>query len=307
MALKNGMDSPGRAELQAAEDLLLSLWDRPEGEEQLGAPDVVGCSFKGKQPRPAEPRPVMPNRLSATAPSDGASAIATGQADARFSEPRHITDPGLEEFSQIRVEPSTRKLSPGQVKHIASTYCMYKIKDLHRELDWANMHDWLTIGVLVKKICSKLSSQRETYHVWEVSDIERGGQAHNFALFLFGAAAEAVAWRQVEGDLILIVNPKWLAPTQTNADNGSQQSGPRFAVKQQEQIRTIGVATDYGVCTFRRVGQAPCPHWINLADGRECGHCIQSLHQRAAQRIDTSLACKLQHVRHMLKRAEGGT
>ena len=204
------------------------------------------------------------------------------ETDARTLGP----DPGIEPFSQIRFKPSTRKFDPNDTRRLANGSDFRSIKDLHHlcgNHDWDTTR-WTTIGVLVKKMRSNTNNRDGSpFHVWEISDIECGGQAHSFTLFLFGGAAD-VAWREKEGNLLLIVHP-------TRWGNESQQHGPTFKVTQVGQIRCIGIATEYGQCTFQGKGwYAPCRRWINRAGGSVCARCSQlqaKLQQNAAAHVES--------------------
>ena len=46
--------------------------------------------------------------------------------------------------------------------------------------------DWVTVGVLVKRVTQKQSASGKNFCVWHISDLQLGSENHVVALFLFG-------------------------------------------------------------------------------------------------------------------------
>ena len=191
----------------------------------------------------------------------------------------------VEPHSGIRIKPHTRKLSREDINSIASQFAVRKIADLPQHFRGATAEtkqvDWVTIGVLAKKKVSKTSESGRTFHVWEISDIKPGFAAKSFSLFLSGDAA-ANAYKELEGALLLLINPALMPPKdgsgggRAGGGGGScaADTGLTFKVDSAQCVKRIGEATQYGMCTFQRPDwSSPCGQWLNTSEGDACGRC----------------------------------
>ena len=149
----------------------------------------------------------------------------------------------------------------------------------------------MTIGVLAKKKVSKTSESGRTFHVWEMSDIRPGSAAKSFSLFLFGDAA-ANAYKELEGALLLLINPALMPPKDgsggdrggTGGGGSAAYTGLTFKVDSAQCVKFIGHAAQYGMCTFQRPDwSSPCGQWLNTSEGDACGRCAYAkLHEMQA-------------------------
>ena len=314
------------------EDLLASLWGDEEApvateESHFDAPKRTPSQAE-EQPDPKRPRsaPAQASTSRAQAPPRATAqvfaprptpapagrtpfAAAAAKVPAPLASAAPQLDITVEPHSGIRVKPGTRKLSRDDVNSIAQQFAVRKIADLPQHFRGATAEtaqvDWVTIGVLAKKKVSKTSESGRTFHVWEISDIRPGSAAKSISLFLFGDAA-ANAYKELEGALLLLINPALMPPKDGGGGGGrgggggggqgggggggAADTGLTFKIDSAQCVKRIGEATQYGMCTFQKPNwNSPCGQWLNTSEGDACGRCayaklqeMQAL-ERAAQ------------------------
>ena len=287
-------DAPKRTPSQAEE--------QPDPKRPRSAPAQASKSRQQAPPRATAPV-IAPRPTPAPAGRTPFAAAAAPQANVAPQ-----LDMSVEPHSGIRVRPATRKLSRDDVNSIAKQFAVRKIADLPQHFRGATAAtaqvDWVTIGVLAKKKASKTSESGRTFHVWEISDLRPGSAAKSFSLFLFGDAA-ASAYKELEGALLLLVNPALMPPKdgggggrgggagqRGGGGGGASDTGLTFKLDSAQCVKRIGEASEYGMCPFQKANwSTPCGQWLNTSEGDVCARCayaklqeVQALERAALAR-----------------------
>ena len=140
---------------------------------------------------------------------------------------------------------------------------VYRLPELKLRIARNQLHgDWVTIGVLATKSSPKTSKNGGRFMVWYLSNL----QGCSAALFLFGDAYQQ-HWKESEGVVIAVLNPKTDVPASESSDRHDDLS---FSIQKAGQLLIMGASKDFGKCQSVRKDGQPCGNVVNLS---ECPYC----------------------------------
>eukprot|EP00741_Cyanophora_paradoxa_P004986 tig00000842_g4833.t1 len=117
--------------------------------------------------------------------------------------------------------------------------------------------DWVVIGVVGEKGDARESSNGKNFVIWKLYDLS--GTA--VSVFLFGRAYTE-HWKETEGSLVAILNPKIM--------ESRERSGVALSVYEGSQIARIGFSAQFGKCRGVRKDGHPCKAVVNRDQGDFC-------------------------------------
>uniref|UniRef100_UPI00398E3A8F protein MCM10 homolog n=1 Tax=Pristiophorus japonicus TaxID=55135 RepID=UPI00398E3A8F len=118
--------------------------------------------------------------------------------------------------------------------------------------------DWVTFGVVIRRITPQSSNNGKTFSIWNLSDLRSG----NLSLFLFGNVHKE-HWKTETGTVIGLLNANPMKPK-----DGSNEVC--LSVDHPQKILIMGEALDMATCRARKKNGQPCTQIVNLM---ECEYC----------------------------------
>jgi hypothetical protein len=142
--------------------------------------------------------------------------------------------------------------------------------------------DWFTIGVLGIKTFPKTAVSGNKYFVWRIYDLKHT----SVAVTVYNNAYEK-HFNMQEGSVVVILNPVfWMM----------QKDSFSFKITEAEQVTTIGMSRDYGLCQSISKQQLPCKNIINKSEGNHCSYHIKDKVQKQNRRMVLNDNYGLSHI-----------
>jgi len=136
--------------------------------------------------------------------------------------------------------------------------------------------DWVTVGVVAKKVTQKQSSAGKNFCVWHLSDLCVGTENHVVALFLFGDSYKQ-HWKIQTGRVIALLN----ANVMKKDDKYSNQS-LAITIDNPKKLMELGDSKYLGGCKGSRKSDGkPCTMYINKKYGDFCEYHVQAAFKKA--------------------------
>ena len=147
-------------------------------------------------------------------------------------------DHNIEPLSGIRVAAASRRLSRSELTAMASSFAYHQLANVPRLMGGTAAVEgaWLTIGVLVDKGPAKPTQRGDSFCVWKLSDLKRGGAATTISVFLFSEAF-AAAWKELPGSVFALLTPR---PVPNKASGGPSNNDIALSVDHSHQLQRIG-------------------------------------------------------------------
>ncbi|XP_068962769.1 protein MCM10 homolog [Petaurus breviceps papuanus] len=137
--------------------------------------------------------------------------------------------------------------------------------------------DWVTFGVIMKKVTPQSSNNGKTFSIWKLNDLRDLNQ--NVSLFLFGEVHKE-HWKTEQGTVIGLLNANPMKPKE-----GSDEVC--LSIDHVQKILIMGEALDLGTCKAKKKNGEPCTQIVNLNDCEYCQYHIQSQYKKlSAKRAD---------------------
>ncbi|XP_027694316.1 protein MCM10 homolog [Vombatus ursinus] len=137
--------------------------------------------------------------------------------------------------------------------------------------------DWVTFGVIMKKVTPQSSNNGKTFSIWKLNDLRDLNQ--NVSLFLFGEVHKE-HWKTEQGTVIGLLNANPMKPKE-----GSDEVC--LSIDHAQKILIMGEALDLGTCKAKKKNGEPCTQIVNLNDCEYCQYHIQSQYKKlSAKRAD---------------------
>ena len=180
------------------------------------------------------------------------------------------SDFGVEEFSGIKIDSTTRTMTRDGMRSLATAYKPFNLAQLVKSgLNVRKDEDWMSIGVLVDKSTAKQASNGSHSSVWTFSDLSE--ERPEVSVFLFGDACKDFSWKGQVGELYAICSP-----TVMPARSGGTR--PNLNVKTANQLRLVGQSTNFKFCEGEYKGGKKCTRWVNKERTNMCDeHSQQAL------------------------------
>ncbi|XP_020855450.1 protein MCM10 homolog [Phascolarctos cinereus] len=137
--------------------------------------------------------------------------------------------------------------------------------------------DWVTFGVIMKKVTPQSSNNGKTFSIWKLNDLRDLNQ--NVSLFLFGEVHKE-HWKTEQGTVIGLLNANPMKPKE-----GSDEVC--LSIDHAQKILIMGEALDLGTCKAKKKNGESCTQIVNLNDCEYCQYHIQSQYKKlSAKRAD---------------------
>ncbi|KAF6372099.1 minichromosome maintenance 10 replication initiation factor [Rhinolophus ferrumequinum] len=137
--------------------------------------------------------------------------------------------------------------------------------------------DWVTFGVILKKVTPQSSNSGKTFSIWRLNDLR--DLTRTVSLFLFGEVHKEL-WKTEQGTVIGLLNANPMKPR-----DGSEEVC--LSIDHPQKILIMGEAVDLGTCKAKKKNGEPCTQIVNLNDCEYCQYHIQTQYKKlSAKRAD---------------------
>lgn len=165
------------------------------------------------------------------------------------------------------------RLSGRKIIHISKIQSKLKNNDIEG--------DWLTIGVLVKKVAQKKTANGKNFSVWQLSDLGVGTENQTVGFFLFGDTYKE-HWKIQVGTVIGLLNPTIMKQEKSTYQELS------ISLDNPKKLMEIGLAKELGVCKgIRKNDGKSCSMFVNTSYGEYCEyHILKAFKKASASRME---------------------
>ncbi|XP_061845376.1 protein MCM10 homolog isoform X2 [Colius striatus] len=180
----------------------------------------------------------------------------------------------VETFSGLRLRKP--RVSSAEMDRKMANRKLIRLSQLKSKLAAENLEeiDWVTFGVIVKKVTPQSANNGRTFSIWRLNDLRDLSQC--VSLFLFGDVHKE-HWKTDQGTVIGLLNANPMKPKE-----GSDEVC--LSVDHPQKILLMGEALDMGTCKARKKNGDPCAQIVNLNDCEYCQYHIQSQYKKLSSR-----------------------
>ncbi|XP_054669504.1 protein MCM10 homolog isoform X2 [Grus americana] len=180
----------------------------------------------------------------------------------------------VETFSGLRLRKP--RVSSAEMDRKMANRKLIRLSQLKSKLAAENLEevDWVTFGVIVKKVTPQSANNGRTFSIWRLNDLRDLNQC--VSLFLFGDVHKE-HWKTDQGTVIGLLNANPMKPKE-----GSDEVC--LSVDHPQKILLMGEALDMGTCKARKKNGDPCAQIVNLNDCEYCQYHIQSQYKRLSSK-----------------------
>ncbi|XP_021240070.1 protein MCM10 homolog isoform X1 [Numida meleagris] len=180
----------------------------------------------------------------------------------------------VETFSGLRLRKP--RVSSAEMDRKMANRKLIRLSQLKHKLATENLEetDWVTFGVIVKKVTPQSTNNGRTFSIWRLNDLRDLSQC--VSLFLFGDVHKEL-WKTDQGTVIGVLNANPMKPKE-----GSDEVC--LSVDHPQKILLMGEALDMGTCKARKKNGDPCLQIVNLNDCEYCQYHIQSQYKKLSSK-----------------------
>ncbi|KAM6383603.1 protein MCM10 homolog [Alca torda] len=180
----------------------------------------------------------------------------------------------VETFSGLRLRKP--RVSSAEMDRKMANRKLIRLSQLKSKLATENLEeiDWVTFGVIVKKVTPQSTNNGRTFSIWRLNDLRDLNQC--VSLFLFGDVHKE-HWKTEQGTVIGLLNANSMKPKE-----GSDEVC--LSVDHPQKILLMGEALDMGTCKARKKNGDPCAQIVNLNDCEYCQYHIQSQYKKLSSK-----------------------
>ncbi|KAG8515936.1 Protein MCM10, partial [Galemys pyrenaicus] len=183
----------------------------------------------------------------------------------------------VEAFSGLRLRRP--RVSPTEMNKKMIGRKMIRLSQLKEKIASEKLEeiDWVTFGVILKKITPQSSNSGKTFSIWRLNDLR--DLTRYVSLFLFGEVHKEL-WKTEQGTVIGLLNANPMKPK-----DGSEEVC--LSIDHPQKILIMGEALDLGTCKAKKKNGEPCTQTVNLHDCEYCQYHIQAQYKKlSAKRSD---------------------
>ncbi|XP_030072184.1 protein MCM10 homolog isoform X2 [Microcaecilia unicolor] len=183
----------------------------------------------------------------------------------------------VEKFSGLRLRKP--RVSSVEMEKKMSGRKLIRLSQLRDRLATEKLEDtdWVTFGVIVKKITPQSSNSGKTFSIWYLNDLRNLDRC--VSLFLFGDVHKE-HWKTEQGTVLGLLNATPMKPK-----DGSQEVC--LSIDHPQKILIMGEALDMGNCKARKKNGDPCTQIVNLGDCEYCQFHVRAQYKKlSAKRAD---------------------
>ncbi|XP_048157478.1 protein MCM10 homolog [Corvus hawaiiensis] len=180
----------------------------------------------------------------------------------------------VEAFSGLRLRKP--RVSSAEMDRKMANRKLIRLSQLKNKLATENLEeiDWVTFGVIVKKVTPQSANNGRTFSIWRLNDLRDLNEC--VSLFLFGEVHKE-HWKTDQGTVIGLLNANPMKPKE-----GSDEVC--LSVDHPQKILLMGEALDMGTCKARKKNGDPCAQIVNLNDCEYCQYHIQSQYKKLSSK-----------------------
>ncbi|XP_071590200.1 protein MCM10 homolog [Heliangelus exortis] len=180
----------------------------------------------------------------------------------------------VETFSGLRLRKP--RVSSAEMDRKMANRKLIRLSQLKSKLGAENLEeiDWVTFGVIVKKVTPQSANNGRTFSIWRLNDLRDLTQC--VSLFLFGNVHKE-HWKTDQGTVIGLLNANPMKPKE-----GSDEVC--LSVDHPQKILLMGEALDMGTCKARKKNGDPCAQIVNLNDCEYCQYHVQSQYKKLSSK-----------------------
>ncbi|XP_009952377.1 PREDICTED: protein MCM10 homolog [Leptosomus discolor] len=180
----------------------------------------------------------------------------------------------VETFSGLRLRKP--RVSSAEMNRKMANRKLIRLSQLKSKLAAENLEeiDWVTFGVIVKKVTPQSTNNGRTFSIWRLNDLRDLNQC--VSLFLFGEVHKE-HWKTDQGTVIGLLNANPMKPKE-----GSDEVC--LSVDHPQKILLMGEALDMGTCKARKKNGDPCAQIVNLNDCEYCQYHVQSQYKKLSSK-----------------------
>ncbi|XP_066174897.1 protein MCM10 homolog [Sylvia atricapilla] len=180
----------------------------------------------------------------------------------------------VEAFSGLRLRKP--RVSSAEMDRKMANRKLIRLSQLKNKLPTENLEeiDWVTFGVIVKKVTPQSANNGRTFSIWRLNDLRDLNAC--VSLFLFGEVHKE-HWKTDQGTVIGLLNANPMKPK-----DGSDEVC--LSVDHPQKILLMGEALDMGTCKARKKNGDPCAQIVNLNDCEYCQYHIQSQYKKLSSK-----------------------
>ncbi|XP_070611160.1 protein MCM10 homolog isoform X2 [Erythrolamprus reginae] len=156
---------------------------------------------------------------------------------------------------------------------------LIRLSQIQDKLRSANLEemDWVTIGVIIKKMTSQSANSGKTFSIWHLNDLR--DFSRSVSLFLFGDVHKE-HWKTDQGMVVGLLNANRMKPKEGSAEVS-------LSVDHPQKILILGESMDVGTCKARKKNGELCTQIVNQSECEYCQYHIQSEYRkRSSKRAD---------------------
>ncbi|KAM5286488.1 LOW QUALITY PROTEIN: protein MCM10 homolog [Hipposideros larvatus] len=183
----------------------------------------------------------------------------------------------VEAFSGLRLRRP--RVSSTEMNKKMTGRKLIRLSQLKEKIARENLEeiDWVTFGVILKKVTPQSSNSGKTFSIWRLNDL--CDLTRNVSLFLFGEVHREL-WKTEQGTVIGLLNANPMKPK-----DGSEEVC--LSIDHPQKILIMGEAIDLGTCKAKKKNGKPCTQTVNLKDCEYCQYHIQIQYKKlSAKRAD---------------------
>eukprot|EP00058_Branchiostoma_floridae_P016247 XP_002601735.1 hypothetical protein BRAFLDRAFT_76045 [Branchiostoma floridae] len=220
------------------------------------------------------PRPLGPSVKHNRNPTAGVKRELSPSADTLAPKRTKLleSDPVLvDKYSQIRIV--NPKISSETLRTKMEGRKMVRMSVIKSHMRNGEIEgDWVTMGVLVKKIPPKTASNGKTFSIWKLSDLRDCSVTISF--FLFGEVHKN-QWKNDEGTVIGLCNPSIMKAR----DKGDTDVA--LTVDNPLKVMVMGRSKDLGYCKATKKGGGQCENFVNKDQCEYCEYHVHSQYKKS--------------------------
>lgn len=202
----------------------------------------------------------------------------------------------VEKFSGLRIRRP--RVSSVEMERRMTGRKLIRLSQLPDKLPVEKLEDsdWVTFGVIVKKITPQSANNGRTFSIWRLSDLKNLDKF--ISLFLFGDVHKE-HWKTEQGTVLGLLNANPMKPKE-----GSDEVC--FSVDNPQKILIMGESLDLGTCKARKKNGDPCTQMVNLNDCEYCQYHVQSQYKKlSSKRADLQSSFSSGPPKKMSRKASG--
>ncbi|XP_069084775.1 protein MCM10 homolog [Pleurodeles waltl] len=270
---------------------------RSNAHPSVGTGERISKSSPSIANKNTPPKPV-PNISTNQVKPNNHYKTATGGTSPGTSGTFNATNgsASVEKFSGLRIRRP--RVSSVEMERRMTGRKLIRLSQLPDKLPVEKLEDsdWVTFGVIVKKITPQSANNGRTFSIWRLSDLKNMDKF--ISLFLFGDVHKE-HWKTEQGTVLGLLNANPLKPKE-----GSDEVC--FSVDNPQKILIMGESLDLGTCKARKKNGDPCTQTVNLNDCEYCQYHVQSQYKKlSSKRADLQSSFSSGPPKKMSRKASG--